>query len=434
MSKKVHDIKDPERHKIKERLKSEYKRFVRDNQSFDELPHEEQKYYSTYLKNIPPKMVRIVSPTDKNYEKVLQVSFSHYGADFLEIVIYQVMKNVYGIPDVPTAEIISKGKKTDSGKIALYPHEWGYLLYGPGDTFFEILNGDRYHEPQFIIWRSMNKNDLKEIPPETINEARDFFSLLMKLLEINSTQYSINNRLPGTSNQSTYYVNLYQQNLSGAKELLELSKNEESSIENRCRTLIYKGRFKEAHDLYMTKGVGYLSAMMSFIIAFEGFINTLYKLFLCQQFKHRDYERVTVHSPLDLRVLQLPLYCKGFKNAMFDPNDPVFKSLKEVTKLRNDIFHANLTKDNERIVTWWDGFWFKYDPFKDRNIGKPGKIRRKWLHTYRQYIEPKQVEKLGKTVEELVKAIIEQMEEKEKSWVKTWIDKPEIFLVEYTST
>ena len=67
-------------------------------------------------------------------------------------------------------------------------------------------------------------------------------------------------------------------------------------------------------------------------------------------------------------------------------------------------------------------------------IDKPGKIRRKWLHTYRQYIEPKQVEKLGKTVEELVKAIIEQMEEKEKSWVKTWIDKPEIFLVEYTST
>ena len=78
MSQKVYDIKDPERQRIKESLKSEYKRFVRDNQSFDELPHEEQKYYSTYLKNIPPKMVRIVSPTDNNYEKVLQVSFSHY--------------------------------------------------------------------------------------------------------------------------------------------------------------------------------------------------------------------------------------------------------------------------------------------------------------------------------------------------------------------
>lgn len=81
-----------------------------------------------------------------------------------------------------------------------------------------------------------------------------------------------------------------------------------------------------------------------------------------------------------------------------------------------------------RFVPLEDG-----DPFKDRNIGKTGGIRRKWLYTYRQYIEPKQVEKLGKTVEELVKAIIEQMEEKEKTWVKTWIDKPEIILFEYTS-
>lgn len=433
MSQKVHDIKDPERQRIKERLKSEYKRFVRDNnQPIDELAPEEQKYYSSFLYDIPPKMVRRASPTDNNYEKVLQKSFSYFRADFLDIVIYQVMKNVYGVADVPTAEIILKGKKTDSGKIPVYPHEWGYLLYGPGDTFFEILDGNRYPEPQFIIWCSMNKNYLKEIRPEIVNKVKEFFLLLMKLLKINSQEYSIDNRLPGGYHQSTYYVNLYQQNLSGAKELLELSKIEESSRENRWETLAYRGSFKEAHDLHMAKGVGYLSAMTSFIIAFEGFINTLYKLFIRPHFKHRDYERATVHSPLDLRVLQLPLYCKGFKNAMFEPNDPVFKSLKEMTKWRNDIFHANLTKDNERIVTWWDGFWFEYDPFLDRNIGKPGKIRRKWLHTYRQYIEPKQVEKLGKTVEELVKAIIEQMEEKEKSWVKTWIDKPEIFLIEYT--
>lgn len=429
MGQKVHDIKDPERRKIKERLESEYQRFVRNNQSFTVMPPEEEKYYSSLLYDTSPEMVRIVSPTDANFEKVLQVSFSDYGADFLDIVIYQVMKYVYGLPDAVSAELISKGKKQDTERIPLHPHEWGYLLCGPGGTYFEVVNGDRYNEAHFIIWCPRNKNDSRKGPPEIKNGAKNFFSLLMPLLEINGRQYSLENKLPGPSHQGTYYVNLYQQNLSGAKELLELSKKVESARENRCRTLINKGSFEESHDLYMEKGAGYLSAMMCFIIAFEGFINTLYKLFIRPQFKHRDYERATVHAPLDLRVLQLPLYCKGFKNAMFDPNDLIFKQLKEVTKLRNDIFHANLTRDNERIVIWWDGFWFKYDPFKDRNIGKPGKIRRKWLHTYRQFIEPKQVEMLGKSVEALVKAIIERLEEKEKSWVETWIDRPEIFLV-----
>lgn len=434
MKQKVLSIKDPERRKIKERLESEYQRLVRNNQSFNELPLKEKKYYSSYLKNISPEMVRIEFPADAKYKKVLQASFSDYGADFLDIVIYQGMKYVYGTPDAVTAEIISKCKKTDSGKIPLFPHEWGYLLYGPRETFFEVLNGNRYPETQFIIWRPMNKNDSKKIHSELINGAVKFFSLLKPLLKIIGEQYSIENKLPGTSHQSTYYTNLYQQNLSAAKEFLELSKSVESSRKDQCNALIYEGKFKEAHDFYMEKGAIYLSAMIYFIMAFEGFINTLYKLFIRPQFKHRDYERATVQAPLDLRVLQLPLYCQGFKNATFDPNDTIFKELKEVTKFRNDIFHANLTKDNERIAIWWDGFWFKYDPFKDWNIGKSGKVRRKSIHTFRPYIEPKQVEVLCNRVEVLVRAIVEQMDEKEKSWVEMWLDKPDIFLIGYDNT
>lgn len=156
-------------------------------------------------------------------------------------------------------------------------------------------------------------------------------------------------------------------------------------------------------------------------MALEGFVNLLYKFFLKPQFKHKKYKRPVWKTDFDLRILHLPVYCKGFSNADITPDDTAYKQWLKINHFRNDLLHANITEENEQIGTLEDCFMFTYDPLLHlKNKHK------KEMHTQHSSIDKDDAVRVQQIVEQIVAEIIEKMDEKEKAWVRSWIGEIDI--------
>ena len=69
-------------------------------------------------------------------------------------------------------------------------------------------------------------------------------------------------------------------------------------------------------------GAIYLSSAIFFIIALESLVNLLYKHLIKKEFVSRDYERITIKSDLDLRLLTMHLFVTdlNLKLSILKPN------------------------------------------------------------------------------------------------------------------
>lgn len=48
--------------------------------------------------------------------------------------------------------------------------------------------------------------------------------------------------------------------------------------------------------------------------ALESLVNALYSLLIKKEFDAGDYERITIKSDMDIRLLTMHLFCNGFKS------------------------------------------------------------------------------------------------------------------------
>ena len=154
-------------------------------------------------------------------------------------------------------------------------------------------------------------------------------------------------------------------------------------------------------------------------MAIEGFINLLYRLLLKPEFEHQVFDRTVSKSDLDLRILHLPVYCKGFTGADITPDSRVYKQWKSINTFRNDLIHSNITKENEMIATLEDSFIFNYNPLF--HIKLSDKIE---FHTHPFFVVKEDAIAIMKKVEKIVIGIIGQMDDEIKPWVESWINEP----------
>ena len=81
-------------------------------------------------------------------------------------------------------------------------------------------------------------------------------------------------------------------------------------------------------------GAIYLSSAIFFIIALESLVNLLYSRLLKKEFVSRDYERITIKSDLDLRLLTMHLFCNGFKSQIISPQAELWKNMLNLRDFR----------------------------------------------------------------------------------------------------
>ena len=368
---------------------------------------------------------------EHGYVKYGQIDFDRIFGFYLVHVIYRCLKTIYGPPDILKYRVLKKDtSRKDSAHITGWPLEWGYLIKSEDGSLFEILKEERSYHPDFIVW--LHLENKPEKPPESmVRNFFEFLSLFIQLVEIIDNDYSFEKEMEKAdrilpNGAPRWIINTYYQNYQAGKDLLELSEEWVYEIDESLRDLRNQDKWIESSNLHRKGNILYVSSIIYFLMAMEGFINLLYYFLLKPQFrKKEEYERaIWKHHDLEMRILHLPVYCDGFSKADFGPDDASYKEWLELRTFRNNLLHANITKENEFTVTVEDYFLFQYNPLFHEKKGKRKKNKK--IQTPQFYIRWKEVIKVQESVQKFVSGIIEQMDETEKDWVKSWIDRLEI--------
>ena len=414
--------------KIIEKLRLKYPRLKQISEDVESIPKKEEKYYPTQKKGI--KRYRIAGTLAKQgYVEGGSTGFDRLIGFHLDHVIYRSLKAVYGLPDPITFDVYKEDiSKNGDVKAIGYPIEWSYLISGGDGSCIEIKEQFKDYEMKIISWLPL-KEKPEKIPENVLKDFTEFFLLFYQLIEIIDNEYSIEEEqnkiekfLPSGPHRS--FVNIYYQNFQAGKDILELTEEWVSEIEESRIDYLSQGQWGEASNIHRKGSILYVSAIVFYLMALEGFVNLLYKFLLKPKFNHRDYERAVWRADFDLRILNLPVYCRGFKKADITPEDDCYKLWLKIRPFRNNLLHANITEENEFTVTFEDWFHFQYNPLLHLKRQKKKKI-----HTQQLYIRKKHALQIEEIVDQIVTTIINKLDKKEKVWVKSWIDRLEIWFV-----
>jgi hypothetical protein len=125
---------------------------------------------------------------------------------------------------------------------------------------------------------------------------------------------------------------------------------------------------------------------------------------------------------LDLRVLSLHLFCRGFSRQPIEPGTPLWTELNRLREFRNDLLHGNLTEEH-RIHTLVEGaFVFWYAPSREDRGPAREKQMRKRIARSTFHIDEKNVTDVQSVVDEVRFAVVDALEPRLQEWVRSWID------------
>lgn len=171
----------------------------------------------------------------------------------------------------------------------------------------------------------------------------------------------------------------------------------------------------------LSTGAINLSSAIFFIIALESLVNALYSLLIKKEFDARDYERITIKSDLDIRLLTIHLFCSGFKSQIISPQTELWNNMLKLREFRNTVIHGNLTDDDKVYSVMEDKINYFYGPTLDyRGKSAEKKAKNRFPVTMPQ-ITGKIVLSIKEIVDEIVKSILTAMNDETKNWVEGWI-------------
>lgn len=346
---------------------------------------------------------------------------------FNDVLIYRMVKGLYGEPDLLGGYISHlEGKPPFPGTL-----DWSFTLEIQKDLFAEIRSVLFTRTTHLKFWYTSQPRDIKE--KETVNKLiEQFINDFKKAVESNLHLFDERTDIERAkkcllSYLSHAFSNIYIEKYKGAKKLLELA----DLFDQQPEKLAFnhpdpKQRFPkpgESFPVYST-GYMYLSSAMLFIVALESLINTFYMLLLRSDFAHERYERITIRSDLDLRILSIHLFCKGFISQPIAPGSNLWNRLLKLRDFRNDVFHGNLTEEYRTYIIPEDCFMFHYSPAKDFRGRQKSNISDGYLSRDMSNIGKSTVESIKNLSDEIKDAIIAAMDVDTQRWVNSWISEP----------
>ena len=400
-----------------EKFAKKYKRELRQNSdlSTEHIDESMRPFFpSDTLKIIPA--ITLDSPLP-SYELLCETDLQDTLPYFNSILIYRILKKMYTNTDIVALMVNHKatGKSIQSAYeiTGCGPTDWSYSIRINDSLIAEIRSMFHNTRSKLRFWSCYTPCD-EETKKEYGKLMADFFNDFNKILENNLHLFEEAELLKSKQAGYSAATNIFAEKYKAAETLLSFA----DTFEIKGQKIQLK--FGENPRVSST-GAIYLSSSIFFIIALESLVNVLYSLLIKNEFDARDYERITIKSDLDIRLLTMHLFCSGFKSQIISPQTELWNNMLKLRDFRNTVIHGNLTDDDKVYSIIEDHIMFFYGPTLDyRGKSAEKKAENRFPVTMPQ-VDKTVVLSIKNIVDEIIKSIITAMNDETKNWVEGWI-------------
>ncbi len=402
----VGDVKRLKQKLHSKKFATAYQRHLRDDTTLNEVPASERDI----LKYIPPLEGHVYGITREEpkagYVKLTENNLEDVLPYFNQLLLYRILRLLYGPPD-----ILSAYASPSAGTCS--PVDWGFSFSVQPDLIAEVRNKFT-SRVYFSYWAPAGP-----VTPDT-QERRDegmakCLTDLKETVEKNLHLWDEKEELRDRTGRFGL-VNVPAEKYKGGELLLLRAR------ESDRRPLKRAFEYGETQPL-LSVGHLYLSAATMFFVAFESFVNLLYRLLLRKEFRSGTYERLTVRSDLDLRLVSMHVFCHGFQSQTVQPNSDLWLRMIQLRDFRNDVVHGNITEEHKCHSLQEDGFMFFYLPASDYRGRRRDSVP-KSLSRFQSNVNEDTVRVTKQTVDDLREAILGAMDSETRTWVASWLWHP----------
>lgn len=392
------------------KLATVYPRVERENKTLspEHLSDDASHYY-------PPAQGDLVyaatkEPPFEEYELAYEVQLEELPIHN-NLLVYRMLKLLYGEADILGALV-----STNSEKPTIYLGagiDWGLTVRILPNLFAEIRSVNTNIRQRLRFW-------IDEIP-ETKEERASYGKKMGRFLEafldsIEKNIHLFNEEEEITSHEERNYavVNIFSQRYEGAKRLLELAEEEDLPRDRRDLT------FGEVPDVPAV-GAVYLSSAIQFVISLEALINTILTLRLRDEFRAKEYERVTTRADLEVRLITAHVFCSGFSRQVLTPKTDLWGRMSKLRRFRNEVVHGNVTSDHYVHILQEDRNTFFYSPVTDYRGRKAEKKASLNYPTNMPSVNKKTVLEIKQTVDDIIQSLMSAADEDTRQWIEGWL-------------
>ena len=294
---------------------NKYSREIREksNISPDNILEDMEKFYPSGIENT------VYGVTDEspfegfNYYKELDL----YDAviNFNPILIYRLLKLMYGLPDVVGAFI--DNSKPYNPKVM--PVDWSYILRLDDNIVAEIRSLFLNTKHIVRFWTdTMPEVNPNEKGAEVIAQ---FGKDLNKAASNNLHLFSEKEELRKVAdNIPPVFENSFAIKYKSAEQFLNMAQSIDKKPEKMTLQWDEKPEVRTVGSMYMASALFY-------IIAMETLLNIFYKIFLHDEYKQYPYARVTNKADLEIRLSTIHLFCSCFTRQVVPPKSELWKNI-----------------------------------------------------------------------------------------------------------
>lgn len=325
---------------------------------------------------------------------------------FNQLLIYRTLKLLHGDPD--RASAWRAGDHSTAEVV-----DWSYTLSVDAHVLCEVRS-KHFSRVHLDFWTPRLRTAEKR--EHLADVAVAFCAALNEFLEQNAHIWNEATDLPATD-ISTRLSNIAAEKYESADRLLSVA----ILLDQRPNArLIPAGKSLGVQ----TVGYLYAAAAMQFFIALEALVNLLYTLLLRSEFRGRTYERLTVRSEIDLRLISMHVFCSGFSKQPISAGSDLWQRIIDLRNFRNDMVHANITEEHRLHAFTEDDFLFFYSASTDFRGRKLEAKAASALPRAQTQITIKTVHSVKATVDDVRAAILAAMDQETGQWVNSWISTP----------
>lgn len=330
--------------------------------------------------------------------------------NFNPLLMYKLLKSMYGLPDVVGGFIVSP----DHNNPKLGVGDWSYTLRLDNNTVSEIRSIfiNTGHIIRFWTDKEYDNEGHDKQGAIIYQFGQDLNKVISNNLHLFSEKEEL--RKSNQINSPYAYENAFAVTYKSANNLYELA----NSIDIKPQPT--RLQWNENPQV-ITAGSMYMASIVFYVIAMETLLNTLYELFLNDEYRQYPYARVTNKADLEIRLSTIHLFCKYFKHHVVPTNSELWKDISCLREFRNDIVHGNIKDEHHVHCFIEDNFCFYYSPNMDfRGITEENKTKDSFPRVMSS-IDKSEVMRAKSIVDELIKNLLDAMEEESKAWVESWL-------------
>lgn len=328
-----------------------------------------------------------------------------------ELLIYRVLRDLYGLPDITTAAFPKStfdDKEKPEPVSGMLPWEWSYMLKGSSEAHIEVRKQPGTQRPYFAIWVPRLSVVSAETKQEVQADIDRFLQELRKTLK--ASQHLLDRKEIKKKAPSLGPINVYADLIAAGDEQLAITSKLTADYKRKVLDKKQAGR--------TTPGTFHLGAAIDYLLALEAFVNLLSELLRKEEFQAEVFDRATTRADFELRVLSLSLYCIGFERVPTPPESLAFGHIRRLRAFRNNLLHGNLSRDDHVIyLVPQDYFIFHWWPAAEAGDAHSSFEE---LPVARTLFRKSHAQSVRKLVEEVVDAIIASLEPKYRKWVAGW--------------